>query len=459
MTAQVEPKARANRRALFGWVMFDWAGQPFFTLVLTFVFAPYFASAVAATPAEGQSLWGYATAAAGLIIAVLAPVLGSVADAAGGRKYWIAAFSAPFAVGSMALWLAAPGESAVIPLVLGAFVVATVGIEFAGVFNNAMMPGLVRPEKLGRLSGYGWALGYVGGLVSLVIVLGLLAANPQTDLTLLGMEPLFGLDPALREGDRIAGPFAAVWYLIFVLPLFLWTPDQRRKAPLASAIRSGLGSLLATVAQLRARRSIAMFLLANMIYKDGLAALFAFGGIYAAGQLGWGPIQIGVFGILLTITGAFGAVIGGRLDDLYGPRAVIGGALCVLIICGFGLVSVDRNTIFFVISTPPATSGGAMFSTPPEQIFLALGGCIGAVSGPLQSASRTLLVRLAPLHEITQYFGLFALSGKITSFFAPFMVALVTAVTASQATGMAVILGFFILGLAILMRVELRAER
>ena len=218
-------------------------------------------------------------------------------------------------------------------------------------------------------------------------------------------------------GHRVPSPL--LWYVVFVLPLFLFVPDASKKSKLVPAVRSGLRDLAASFRHARANRPLFVFLLANMIYKDGLVALFAFGGIYAAGQLGWGPIQIGSFGILLTVTGIIGAVIGGWLDDIYGPKVVLLGALSLLFLCGLGMISIDRDTVFFVVSVEPTTPGRFAESLP-EQMFLSLGGMIGAAAGPLQSASRSMLVVLAPKQQITQYFGLLALSGKVTSFLAPF---------------------------------------
>ncbi|MEP2435521.1 MAG: MFS transporter [Roseibium sp.] len=443
MTQMIAP---ANRLAIASWALFDWAAQPFFTLVTTFVFAPYFASALANTPAEGQALWGYATAGAGLAIALLAPILGAIADATGHRKPWIFVFSLPFVFACWMLWYTEPGNPSAIPVALASFAVATLAIEFATVFNNAMMTDLAPSNRVGRLSGTGWAAGYAGGLVSLVIALGFLAANPESGKTLLGFDPLFGLNPATREGDRASEPFSALWYLVFVVPLFFFVPDAPKKANLAPAIRVGLANLLASLRNARRNRPLFVFLLANMAYKDGLVALFAFGGIYAAGQLGWGSIQIGAFGILLAITGTIGAIVGGRLDDRYGPRAVLFGALAILTTCGLGLISIDQTTILFLIKTaPPATNSG-LFTTAPEQLFLALGALIGAAAGPLQAASRSLLVELAPKEQISQFFGLLALSGKVTSFLAPLSVSLLTVATGSQAAGMSAILIFFGIG-------------
>ena len=170
----------------------------------------------------------FTAASAGLAIALFSPVLGAIADAAGRRKPWIAAFGAVYVAGATVLWLGRPGDPSAVALVLVTYAILAVGAEFTAVFNNAMMPSLVPPERLGRLSGTGWAVGYVGGLFSLVIVLGFLAANPQSGETLLGFRPLFGLDPAMREGDRAVGPLSAIWFIVFVLPLFLFTPDQER---------------------------------------------------------------------------------------------------------------------------------------------------------------------------------------------------------------------------------------
>src|SRR6185437_6131315 len=281
------------RSAVIGWIFFDWAAQPYFTLITTFVFAPYFATHVAPDAASGQSLWGFATAAAGLLIALMSPVLGAIADASGRRKPWIAAFGAMLVIGSGLMWFGRPGDPGVILPLLLAYALATIGVEFATVFNNAMMPTLVPPDQIGRLSGTGWATGYVGGILSLILVLGFLAASPETGRTLFGFVPLFGLDPVTHQGDRISGPLTGIWFVVFVLPMFLLTPDYPAKCPIREALREGLTELRDTLRELPRRKSMAAFLLANMIYTDGLVSLFAFGGINAAGTFGWNTIQIG----------------------------------------------------------------------------------------------------------------------------------------------------------------------
>ena len=441
------------RSAVISWIFFDWAAQPYFTLITTFVFAPYFVTHVAADPASGQAMWGFATAAAGLVIALMSPVLGAIADASGRRKPWIAFFGALLVIGSGLMWFGKPGDPGVIPPLLLAYGIATIGAEFATVFNNAMMPTLVPPDQIGRLSGTGWATGYVGGILSLILVLGFLAASPETGRTLFGLMPLFDLDPVTYQGDRISGPLTGIWFIVFVLPMFLLTPDYPAKHRASDALREGMVELKQSLAELPRQKSLAAFLLANMIYTDGLVSLFAFGGIYAAGTFGWNTIQIGTFGILLAIAGTFGAWLGGKLDDRLGPKRVIAGSMLILLFAIVAILLVDKDSILFVKVAAPAP-GGALFSGATERAYLVLGCLIGAAGGPLQAASRTLLIHMVPKDRIAQYFGLFALTGKVTSFIGPLLIGAITAATASQKAGMAVLVLFFVAGRLLLARVR-----
>ena len=291
-------------------------------------------------------MWGFATAAAGFAIALMSPVLGAIADASGRRKPWIAGFGVLLVVGASLMWIGRPGDESIIAPLLLAYAIASVGVEFATVFNNAMMPTLVPPDRIGRLSGTGWATGYIGGILSLILVLGFLAADPGTGRTLFGFMPLFGLDPVAHQGDRITGPLTAIWFIVFVLPMFLFTPDYPAKLPVRAALREGLAELRQTLGELPKQRSIAAFLLANMIYTDGLVSLFAFGGIYAAGTFGWQTLQIGTFGIILAIAGTLGAWLGGKLDDRLGPKRVIAGSIVILLFSIAAILLVDKDFDF-----------------------------------------------------------------------------------------------------------------
>src|SRR5258706_1083822 len=213
--------------------------------------------------------------------------------------------------------------------------------------------------------------------MGLVLVVGFLAANPETGRTLFGFSPLFGLDPVSHQGDRITGPLTAVWFIIFVLPMFLLTPDYPAKRPVREALRAGLLELKQTLGELPKQKSMAIFLLANMIYTDGLVSLFAFGGIYAAGTFGWHTIQIGTFGIILAIAGTLGALLGGRLDDAFGPKRVIAGSMLILLLSIIAILLVDKDQILFVRVAPPEPDG-ALFSGAAERAYLVLGCLIGA---------------------------------------------------------------------------------
>ena len=440
---------RAPLHARISWMFFDWAVQPFYTLILTFLFAPYFANTVVGDGPRGQTLWGYGAAIAGVIVAIGSPFLGAFADGRGRRKPWIALLAVVLAAAMASLWIATPGAPAsTIYLVLFAFICATAAAEFSAVFTNAIMPGLVPASELGRLSGSGWACGYFGGLVSLAIMAGLIVPDPTTGKTLMGLDPIFALDTGARAGDRLVGPFSAIWFVVFMIPFFLFVPDIRQKRPHDG--RPATAELWDTVRSLPQHPNILLFLAARMIFTDGLTAIFTFGGIYGAAVFGWGALSLGIFGIVLTLVGAIGALVGGVLDDRFSAKAVILSALVGLLIGALGILSVDANHVFFFVEVAPKAAGSAPFSSTGEQVFLAFAIVVGVVSAPVQASSRSLLARLAPKEKITQFFGLFAFSGKVTAFLAPFLVAVVTEISGSQRFGMSAIAVFLIVGMALM---------
>ncbi len=454
MDTEFETKPAVSRKGIWGWILFDWAAQPFHTLIVTFVFAPYFASAVAENATEGQEIWGWITGATGLVIALMAPVLGAIADASGPRKPWIGVFAIIGIVGCWTLWFAVPGMENLTLIFIG-IVLAYIGLEFSAVFNNAMMPDLVPRAQLGRLSGTAWGFGYLGGLFTLILVLGFLAGQPEGGKTLLGFEPLFGLDPVTREGDRAVGPLTAVWFAIFIIPLFLFTPDTSRKPAAKGAVSKGLSELWRTVRTLPSQKSYFSFLLSSMFYRDALNALYTFGGIYAAGVLGWSITQIGIFGILANITGAFGGWLGGRIDERYGPKFVVTGCIILLTVACLLVISTTQTEVLFVTISEAGSQ-----TNLPDIIFYCAGALIGAAGGAVQAASRTLLVDQVPRDKVTEAFGLYALSGKATAFIGPLAIGAATAFFSSslfdlslqdaQRLGVTPILVLFVLGLILL---------
>ncbi len=434
-----------TRSGIWSWMLFDWAQQPFHTLIITFVFAPYFAAHVAPNAVTGQEYWGYAAGIGGLLIAVLSPVLGAISDATGPRKPWIAGFSALGIIGVALLWFAMPGASpSTLLLVLAAFVFALVGFEFAAVFNNAMMPGLVSRERLGALSGNAWALGYAGGLITLIAMLALMVASPETGRTLVGLSPILGLDPAQLEGDRASGPLTAIWYLVFIIPLFLFTPDVMRRQKVTGAVAAGLADLRATILHLPKDRPLFSFLISSMFYRDALNGLYTFGGIYAVGVLGWSTIQLGVFGILASITGILGCVLGGWLDNRIGTKRVVAVSIMALIIASAIVIGTTPQSVLFFL---PVAEGSGL----PTIVFYLAGALIGAAGGALQAASRPLLVdQVADETKMGEAFGLYALSGRATAFLAPLSIAVVTGLFDDQRIGITPILVLFVIGLLLL---------
>ena len=304
----------SGRRAQFAWCLYDWANSGFPTVIVTFVFAAYFSRAVAENQIEGTAAWGQALAVSGVLIAVLSPVLGSIADRTGRRKPWLGAFAAITVAATALLWYTRPDPTDML-WALVFFVIANTAFEIGNVFYNAMLPGLVSKERIGRLSGWSWGLGYMGGLACLGLLL-VLFVQAGT--------PLFGLDKQQAEHVRIVGPMVALWFAVFAIPTFLWVPDEAGiRVRAGEAIRDGLAQLVSTLREIRRHANIARFLLARLFYVDGMNTMFAFGGIYAAGTFGMSFEEIIQFGIALNVTAGLGAAGFAWLDDRIGSKRTV----------------------------------------------------------------------------------------------------------------------------------------
>lgn len=445
---------KVDKKGIWGWMLFDWAAQPFHTLLITFFFARYFATEVAPDPETGQIWWGWMLAIAGMCIAILSPILGAIADATGPRKPWMALFTLVTVLGCSALWLAAPGGDMTF-LILVVFALAMIGVEFAAVFNNAVMPDLVPREELGKLSGNGWALGYLGGVASLILVLlAMVESSPGSGVTLIGIEPILNLGSVPFGGERATGPLTAIWLLVFIIPFFLFTPDAPRTVSMSGAVSESLNSLWNTIKTLPQNRSLFAYLGSSMFYRDALNGLYGFGGIYAGGVLDWSATQLGLFGILAAITGALGAWLGGRFDDRYGPKFVVTVSVVILVLVCLMIVTSDRDMILYI----PVTDTGGGFA-PSDIMFYICGAFIGAAGGSIQAASRTLMADQADEDNMTEAFGLYALSGKASSFLAPALIALVTDLSGSQRIGIMPLVALFVIGLLLLPMVKERGAR
>ena len=429
-------------KRVWGWMFFDWASQPYFTLLITFIFAPYFTSAVMDDPVRGQEYWGWMMAAVGILVAILGPILGSTADAAGTRLRWVIVFSAMYVAGALALWWAVPGSSQVF-LILFAFGFGMIGLELATAFTNAMLPDLGPEEDIGIISGCGWAFGYAGGLLALALVLAFFAENDAGN-TLLGSPPIFGLDPETREGTRSVGPFTAIWYLVFMIPFFLWVRETGKPSKGSESI----AGLIKTIKQLPKNPSLFSYLASSMFYRDALNGVFAFGGIYAAGVLEWSIVQIGTFGILSLVSGTLFAWLGGYADRRYGPKAVI--SVCIIVLSAVCLV--------IVLTSKQSVAGFSVSegSSLPDIVFYICGCIIGACGGVIQSASRTMMVNQSDPERMTEAFGLYAFAGKATAFLAPALIALMTRLTEDIRLGVSPIIVLFLVGLLFLRFVDFK---
>jgi len=410
-------------RPVVGWCLYDWANSAFPTVISTFVFATYFTKGVAPDEEYGTFLWGNATAIAAVGIAAMSPVLGAIADRTGRRKPWLAVFSLVCIVATAALWTVEP-DPGFITRALTLVIVATLGFEFAIIFYNAMLAEVTTSDKLGRVSGIGWGIGFFGGLGCLTAALVvLIQADPAP----------FGLDPDRAEPVRATALLVAAWFLVFSLPTFLMVPESRLREhePLGEAVRDGIARLGRTLKSMRWSQPLCRFLVARMIYNDGMITLFTFGGIYAAGTFGMDFDEIILFGIALNVTAGAGAVAFGWIDDHLGPRRAI-------------LISLVGLIVF----------GVAALLATDKAWFWGIGMALGTFMGPAQAASRTFMARLAPETQRAEMFGLYALSGKATNFAGPLVLGWATLAFDSQRAGMATIVVFLAVGFALLLTVR-----
>ena len=449
-----------TKKRIWGWMLFDWAQQPYATLGLTFIFGPYFASVAASyylgqgldsagADAQAQSLWSLGQTISGLLIAFTAPLLGAWADASGRKLPWIAAFSVVVVICSALLWRLTP-DGAALTITLVVFWLGFFAAESALNINNAMLPSLGDQRTVGRISGSAAAFGYWGGVISLVFMLLFLAEN-DSGVTLLGNPPLFGLDPDTREGTRAVGPFIAIWYAIFIIPFFIWSREDTAPRMARPTIARVWADLMTTLRDVVKRPSLRSFLIGSMLYRDALGAVYSFGGIYANLVLGWNIIQIGTFGIIAAIAAAILTWVGGLADQRFGPKPVIIISCWALVAVSIIIVGMSRQSLFGI----PLPVGSAI----PDIILYICGAVIGGAGGANYSASRTMMTRHSDPDRPAEAFGLFGLTGKATAFLGPALVGVFTVLTGSVQLGFLPVIGLFLIGLLLLRWVNSDGDR
>ncbi|MBU0481447.1 MAG: MFS transporter [Proteobacteria bacterium] len=393
--------------------MYDFANSAFTTLVVTFVYATYFTKAIAPDVISGTVLWSRAITVSSLVIALTTPFLGALADAGQRRKTFLLTSTAVAVFCSVMLYHPLPGQ---VYQALFWFVLGNVAFETGCVFYNAFLPEVAPPDKIGSVSGIGWALGYLGGLAAMFIAMATMV-NPET--------PWFGLSRELGQNIRATNILVALWFAVFSIPFFLFVREgeTRAKSGVVISFADTCRDLWATMRDVGRLRDVFRFLVARLLYNDGLITIFAFGGIYAAGTFAFTFQEIMVFGIVLNVAAGLGALVFGFVDDRLG----------------------SRNTVQISLVGLTVAALTAVFATEKSLFWLA-GILVGVFAGPNQSASRSLMARIVPPDQKSRFFGFYAFSGKFTSFLGPLFLGLLTSFSGSQRVGFSVVIVFFVVG-------------
>ena len=447
----------ASPLGYFSWTFGQAARDPYYILVIIYIFYPYFSNTVVGDPVQGQALIGYITAAAGAVLAVTAPFLGAIADKDGRRKPWILGTVTVMSAGALCLWFVEPeGRGMSLALTVGVLFTIKVCFTVSEVFHNAMLPSIAPINRIGLISGMAFSLGNVGGLLLMLFVLLAFAMPGTQPWAFLPEVPLFGIDQTSHEHDRIVGPIAGVWMLIFTLPVLLFTPDGKASPlPMWQLAQEGVRDVLQTLRHVRHYANIVRYLLARMFFIDGMVGVLTFGGVYASGTFGWDTTTLLIFGLCTSGSAMFGAYVGGRLDDRVGSIRALQIAIGTSSIVLLTLVSVQPDTILYVVQvgSEPVWSS-PYFATLPEIFYFATNQVFAMFFVTGLSASRTLMARIAPPEMATQFFGLFALSATVTAFLAPLLVATATDLFESQRIGFGSLALLMIIGAVLLLKVR-----
>jgi len=431
-------KDKYNKKVVFSWSLYDFANQPFTTLVITFIYGTFFTTVIADNEINGTMLWSRGISITGLIVAFLSPIMGAIADKGGYRKLYLILWTWVCIIATSILWFPKEGQ---VFFALTVFIIANISFEMGGVFCNAFLPDIAPKEKIGRISGYGWSLGYVGGLISLILAL-VLFIFPETTL--------FNLDKSSYQHIRITNVMVAIWFAMFSIPTFLFIKQSNIKGiPKKRLIIRAMKELKETYKQIKKYKQVIRFLLARLVYNDGLITIFAFGGIYAAGTFDFSMNEIMIFAIVLNVTAGTGSFLMGFLDDIIGSKMTIQiSNIGLIIACLIAIFSPNREIFNINIFSL------GVISITGKKMFWFSGILIGIFSGPNQSASRTLMARLVPKEKVNEFFGFFAFSGKATSFIGPLLLGYLTQIFNSQRYGVGVVFVLISIGAILLNRVD-----
>ena len=410
------PKHSSNKRSIISWCLFDWAHSSFPTVITTFVFSTYFMKEVAQSTIDGTEYWSWALAAAGISVAILAPIFGACADQMGRKKPWLFLFSCILTVSICMLFFTQPNPHWIVWALVW-FAIADIAFELAQVFYNSLLINITTKDTFGRISGWGWGTGYFGGLICLVITLYVFIQGG-----------FISTDNSLNT--RAVTLFVAAWFALFAIPIFLFTKDNKpTSVPISKAIKNGMHGLAKSLRNIRKKPVLLRYLIAHLIYMDGLNTLFAFGGIFAAGTFHMKFSDILLWGIAINVAAGIGAVGFAWVDDWLGSKFTICVSILALLIVSITIMLTHSITVFWIC-----------------------GIVIGIFAGPTQSASRSYLAHIVEPEESNEVFGLYAFSGRLTAFAGPLLLGLLTVALGTQRAGVGVIVLFLLIGGIMMLR-------
>ncbi len=426
-----EAPTKTSAKRVLAWGLWDWGSAAFNAVVTTFVFTVYLTSDAFGDEAQVSTQLGWALGGAGVLIALLAPVTGQRSDSSGRRKFWLAVNTYIVVAITACMFFVQPDPSF---LWLGLLLVAAgnVFFEFAGVNYNAMLAQVSTPKTIGRVSGVGWGLGYLGGIALLLIVyFGLI----QPEVGLFGITGENGMD------IRVTVLFSALWFGVFALPVLLFVPEYEGVGARRAKVGffASYARLFSDIKRLwNESRQTVYFLAASAVFRDGLAGVFTFGGVLAGGWFGFSPGEVIIFAIAANVVAGISTLTVGLLDDKLGAKPVIMASLIGLVLAGLA--------VFFL------HDGGAL-------MFWIFGLALCLFVGPAQSASRTFLARLIPAGREGEIFGLYATTGRAVSFLAPMAFALFITVGGEQYWGILGIILVIFVGLLLLIPVQAKQKQ
>jgi len=424
---------KMNKEVL-AWSMYDFANQPFTTLIVTFIFSAFFTEVLAENNQIGTSLWSIGISVTAIIVAVSSPILGAFADSAGYRKIFLILSSYLCVICTIGLYFFQPDqivylfgyECDVAIVALMVFVIANIGFEFGTVFCNSYLSDVAEKENIGTISGFAWGLGFVGGLISLGLSFFLFDFSNSNDV-------------------RVVNLLVAGWFLVFSLPTFLIVKDRKPQKGMRKHLKKSFYAIKSSFYNVRKHKSIVTFLIARLFYNDALITIFAFGGIYAAGTLGFSFNEILILGVVLNISACIGSFSFGYLEDKIGVKNMLMITLWALLFA----------TLLAFLA--PWLTDYHRFITP-KTVFWIAGVIIGLMQGPNQSGSRSLMARLTPDEKKNEFFGFYAFSGKATAFIGPLLFGVLTSYFGTQQAGLVIIILFFLLGLIVFSSVNTESK-